>query len=252
MDPADPADLDEFLIITYTKAAASELRGKIAAKLTERIAQDPGNRHLQKQMQRLYLTKISTVHGFCSDVLREYAYKLDLPADFRVADETECREIREQVLTDLLDSVYQNIGEDPDILAFIDTQGLARELHETFYKGWYDIALPHKFKIGIGGCPNNCVKPGLNDFGIMGWKGGYRIFVGGIWGKKQRPGTLIDRVFTKDEVFEMLERCLLLFMELADGKERFGAMIDRIGVENFLAQLEAGDVMDRKSQILAR
>ncbi|MBE6036955.1 MAG: (4Fe-4S)-binding protein [Clostridiales bacterium] len=134
----------------------------------------------------------------------------------------------------------------------IDTQGLARELHETFYKGWYDIALPHKFKIGIGGCPNNCVKPGLNDFGIMGWKGGYRIFVGGIWGKKQRPGTLIDRVFTKDEVFEMLERCLLLFMELADGKERFGAMIDRIGVENFLAQLEAGDVMDRKSQILAR
>ena len=45
MDPASPANLDEFLIITYTKAAASELRGKIAAKLTERIAQDPSNRH---------------------------------------------------------------------------------------------------------------------------------------------------------------------------------------------------------------
>jgi ATP-dependent helicase/nuclease subunit A len=45
-DPADPANLDDFLIITYTKAAASELRGKIAAKLTERIAQEPENRHL--------------------------------------------------------------------------------------------------------------------------------------------------------------------------------------------------------------
>ena len=98
-DPSDPADLDEFLIITYTKAAASELRGKIAAKLSERIAADPGNRHLQKQMQRLYLTKISTVHGFCSDLLREYAYKLDLSPDFRVADETECREIRELVMS---------------------------------------------------------------------------------------------------------------------------------------------------------
>ena len=83
-DPDDPANLDEFLIITYTKAAASELRGKIAAKLTERIAREPENRHLQKQMQRLYLTQISTVHGFCSAILREYAYRIDLAPDFRV------------------------------------------------------------------------------------------------------------------------------------------------------------------------
>ena len=73
-DEKDPADLDDFLVITYTKAAASELRGKIAAKLTQRIAEEPENRHLQKQMQRLFLTKISTVHGFCGDLLREYAY----------------------------------------------------------------------------------------------------------------------------------------------------------------------------------
>ncbi len=58
-DPDDPADLDEFLMITYTKAAATELRGKIAKELTARIAQDPENRRLQKQMQRLFLTKIS-------------------------------------------------------------------------------------------------------------------------------------------------------------------------------------------------
>lgn len=56
------------------------------------------------------------------------------------------------------------------IHGLIDTQGLARELHEKFYKGWYDIKLPHKFKIGVGGCPNNCIKPSLNDFGIMGQK----------------------------------------------------------------------------------
>ena len=72
-DPNDPAQLDEFLVITYTRAAAGELRAKIAKKLTERIAQDPENSHLQKQLQRLYLTKISTVHGFCGDLLREYA-----------------------------------------------------------------------------------------------------------------------------------------------------------------------------------
>ena len=126
-DPKDPANLDDFLIITYTKAAASELRGKIAAKLTERIAEDPENRHLQKQMQRLFLTKISTVHGFCGDLLREYAYKLDLSADFRVADENECREIRETVLSELLDRAYETAGENEDFRAFVDTQGLGRD-----------------------------------------------------------------------------------------------------------------------------
>ena len=125
-DPANPANLDEFLIITYTKAAASELRAKIAAKLTEAIAAQPENRHLQRQMQRLFLTKISTVHGFCGDLLREFAYKLELPADFRVADENECSELRETVLSDLLDRAYETAGENEDFRAFVDTQGLGR------------------------------------------------------------------------------------------------------------------------------
>lgn len=125
-DPRDPADLDSFLIITYTKAAATELRGKIAAKLTERIAQNPESRHLQKQMQRLYLTKISTVHGLCSDLLREYAYMLNLPADFRVADEQECFQLREQVLTDLMERAYAHPEEHPHFLSFVNSQGLGR------------------------------------------------------------------------------------------------------------------------------
>lgn len=126
-DPDHPANLDAFLIITYTKAAASELRGKIASKLADKIAEEPENKHLQKQMQRLFLTKISTVHGFCADILREYAYRLDIPADFRVADENECQEIRVLVLKDLLDSMYQRIAEEADFRAFVDSQGLGRD-----------------------------------------------------------------------------------------------------------------------------
>lgn len=144
-DPNDPANLDDFLIITYTKAAASELRGKIASKLTERIALAPENRHLQKQMQRLFLTKISTVHGFCSDILREFAYRLDLAADFRVADESECREIREMVLTDLLDRAYENGEMTEDFRAFVDTQGLGRDdrLVPEIIEKVYDSARCH-------------------------------------------------------------------------------------------------------------
>jgi len=127
MDPVDPANLDDFLIITYTKAAASELRSKIAAKLAERIAQNPENRHLQRQMQRIYLARISTVHAFCSDILKEYAYQLDIPADFRMAEETECEQMQSMVLEKVLDEAYENISQLPDLQAFVNTQGLGRD-----------------------------------------------------------------------------------------------------------------------------
>ncbi len=126
-DPSGPADLNSFLIITYTKAAAAELRGKIGTRLSEKIAENPENRHLQQQMQRLCLTKISTVHSFCADILREYAYQLDIPADFRVADESECQELQKRVMERILDSAYENVGHNPDFRAFIDTQGLGRD-----------------------------------------------------------------------------------------------------------------------------
>ena len=125
-DPIHPANIDEFLLITYTKAAASELRGKIAAKLTEKIAEDPQNKHLQRQMQRLYLTKISTVHAFCGDILREYAYQLNIPGDFRVADENECAALRLSVVESVLTDAYETAGEHPDFCAFVDSQGVGR------------------------------------------------------------------------------------------------------------------------------
>ncbi|MBQ9839149.1 MAG: helicase-exonuclease AddAB subunit AddA [Oscillospiraceae bacterium] len=144
-DPSEPADIDSFLIITYTKAAAAELRGKIASKLSERIAQEPENRHLQRQLQRLYLTKISTVHAFCADLLREYAYRLDVSADFRVADESECRELRSLVLEQLLDEAYGCGDMDGDFRDFVDTQGLGRNdsLVPDILQRVYDSARCH-------------------------------------------------------------------------------------------------------------
>lgn len=118
-------NIDDFLIITYTKAAAAELRGKIAAKLNERLAQNPGNRFLQRQLQRLYLTKISTVHAFCADILREYAYRLDIPGDFRVAEERESQLLQLQVLDRMLETCYEE--DDPEFLTFIDSQELGRD-----------------------------------------------------------------------------------------------------------------------------
>ncbi len=126
-DPVDPANVDDFLIITFTEAAAAELRGKIAAKLTERIAEEPGNRHLQRQMQRLYLAQISTVHAFCSGLLRENAHRIDIAGDFRIAMESECTELQMRAIEKVLENAYTNAGKDPDFRSLIDTQGYGRD-----------------------------------------------------------------------------------------------------------------------------
>lgn len=117
----------------------------------------------------------------------------------------------------------------------IDTQALALEIHKRFYEGYHDVILPNKFKIAVGGCPNNCAKPDLNDVGIVGHKDSsgeikYKMYIGGRWGKQTRHGSLLSKTFTKEEVLDMLEKAILLFKNKGQPGERFASMIDRVGV----------------------
>ncbi len=124
-DEASPCNLDDFLVITYTKAAAGELRVKIAQALSEKLAQQPENKHLHRQMSRIYLASISTVHSFCSDLLRTYGYKLGVPSDFRVMEETESRILQDKVLESLLERGYEQ--PDEDFLAMVEGFGYGRD-----------------------------------------------------------------------------------------------------------------------------
>ena len=98
-------NVDDFLIITYTKAAAAELRSKIASELSKRLAQSPGNAHLKRQLLRVYQADIKTVDAFCTALLRENTHLLPRPGDqqsltpdFRVLDEGEAQLVRQRVL----------------------------------------------------------------------------------------------------------------------------------------------------------
>ena len=138
-----------------------------------------------------------------------------------------------------------------------DTQALARQIHEIFYEGWKGVKLPHKFKIGIGGCPNSCIKPSINDFGVEGRRipgqkeAAYQIYVGGTWGKNTRMGTPLSRLVTEDEILPILEKTLLWFRENAYAKERLGMAVDRIGADKLEAELFSDDILARKDAILA-
>ena len=212
-DPSDPANVDEFLIITYTKAAAAELRGKIAAKLSERIAAEPENRHLQRQLQRLYLAKISTVHAFCGDLLREFAWQLDLQADFRVADENECRQIRDTVMAQLLDQAYEGVAEDPDFRAFVDTQGLGRDdrlVPEVLLKV-YDSARCHLDPDGwLEGCVASAAVPEGTDLSRTPW-GSY--LVDDLMGYLDLQIEAMARCAAQAETVTGLEKPAILFRQ---------------------------------------
>ncbi len=126
-DTSEEVNLDDFLIITYTKAAAAELRAKIAKELAARLAEQPEHVHLRRQSTRIYLTQISTVHAFCASILREYAHVLDIPADFRVGEEQETSALRRSVFDDLIEEIYTSLSEHPNRRALIDRLGYGRD-----------------------------------------------------------------------------------------------------------------------------
>ena len=123
----EPVDVDRFLIITYTRAAAAELRGRIMEELGSRLAVDPHNRFLRRQAELIRHAHISTIHSFCTDILREFAHLLDLQPGFRVAEESESDILRSRVLEEVLETRYDGIGDDPAFALLVDTLAAGRD-----------------------------------------------------------------------------------------------------------------------------
>jgi len=192
----------------------------------------------------------------------------------------------------------------------IDTFALSSEIHERFFNGYTDVKLPHKFKIAVGGCPNNCAKPNLNDVGIIGQiipdfeadkckgckkcsveavcpmqaatvvdgilkidpdkcchcglcigkcnfdaivdgKRGYKIYLGGRWGKRVAHGSTMNKIFTdKEEALAVIEKVILLYREQGITGERLSQTVERLGFANVEAQVLADEILERKQAIL--
>ena len=120
-------DIDRFLVITYTKAAAAELRGRIAQELSDRLAQTPNDRHLRRQTTLVYQAQISTIHSFCAALLRENGHLLDLDPDFRLCDEGESGMLMAQVLEEVMEKRYEELAEDSPFALLADTLSAGRD-----------------------------------------------------------------------------------------------------------------------------
>ena len=125
------ANMDDFLIITYTRASAAELRERIAQELGQRMTQYPGDRHLQRQLLLIYQADIKTIDSFCTALLRENIHLLDLgegqglSSDFRVLDEGEAELLRRRVLPRALEEFYTDMT--PGQVQLADCFGFGRD-----------------------------------------------------------------------------------------------------------------------------
>ena len=119
------ADLSRMLIVTFTRDAAAELKVKIANKLTEAMADNPGLKSLEKQIQKLEGSAISTTHSFMLSELRPHFVTLSLPPDFSVADEAMLSEMRREIMLDVVNDFFDE-GES-EFLRLADTLAGARD-----------------------------------------------------------------------------------------------------------------------------
>ena len=118
--PEDPLSVDELLVVTYTKAAANELKTRIRKAIVDQISADGGkNRRLRRQLLLLERAEISTIHSFCLSLIRKNAALLSLPANMRVADEGEAKRISHEVMERLLADLYHS--QDPEFLQLTAT-----------------------------------------------------------------------------------------------------------------------------------
>lgn len=142
-DKEHPVDIDRLLVVTFTNAAAAEMRERIGQAISRQLEKEPENTHLQKQSSLLHNAQITTIHSFCLFIIRNSFNEIGLDPGFRVADEGELKLLKQDVLSDLLEEQYQEKKKE-----FIDcveyfTGGSTDRLLEEYISRLYEFSVSY-------------------------------------------------------------------------------------------------------------
>jgi ATP-dependent helicase/nuclease subunit A len=111
-DDKQPIDIDHLLVVTFTNAAAAQMRDRIGKAIEEKLLKEPDNVHLQKQVSLLQSSQITTIHSFCLNVIRNYFHRIDMDPSFKIAEDSEITLMKSDVISDVLERWYEEERED--------------------------------------------------------------------------------------------------------------------------------------------
>ena len=144
-DPENPVDADRLLVVTFTRAAAAEMKERISLKLDELIAENPLDGALRRQQLLLSKANISTIHSFCSELVRESFFALDISPDFRLAEESELAILKAEAINNVLENLYENEGEAFSLFADYFSTAKSDYLLQQVVLKLYEFLCAHPF-----------------------------------------------------------------------------------------------------------
>ena len=147
IDDKKPVDIDRLLIVTFTKAAASEMRERIEKALERKLMECPDNLHLQKQMTLVHSAQITTIHSFCKSIIQNYFSVIELDPSIRLVDEVELQLLKADVVSELLEDAYGR--ESDEFLHFIEaySTGKTDEGIEKFILQLYNFSISYPWPL---------------------------------------------------------------------------------------------------------
>ncbi|MBE5926255.1 MAG: helicase-exonuclease AddAB subunit AddA [Lachnospiraceae bacterium] len=134
-DSQKPVDIDKLLVVTFTQAAASEMRERILNAIEKKVMELPDDAHLQKQLAYIHSANISTIHSFCLNLIKENFTYLDIDPMFSLADESELTLIKADAIKEVLEKYYEK--KTPEFIAFIEKYSTSRsdkEIEKIIFK----------------------------------------------------------------------------------------------------------------------
>ena len=194
-------DIDKLLVVTFTNAAASEMRERVLNAIYEKLENDSENQNLQRQITLLNKASICTIDSFCLDVVRNHFYELDnVSPNFRIGDTTEIELLKQEIIEEIFEKKYEE--EDKDFNTLINTYTSYRD--DTPLK---EIILKIYNYIQSNPFPEKWLNEKIEMFNLEGKKEEYSDFSNTVWGEellKEVEEELIDDITALQDIEESL------------------------------------------------
>lgn len=152
-------DIDSLLVVTFTNAAASEMRERIGDAIGKALEENPEDTHLQNQLVLLNKASITTIHSFCLEVIKSNFHKIDLDPNFRIGDETECTILKLETIEEVFEEFYEAKEDDfyKLVESYSEKRGDSNLQHMVLSIYSFVMSSPY---------PRKWLKDSINDFNI--------------------------------------------------------------------------------------